>query len=157
MFFQKKEKVMLAVADGEAVSLSTVPDEAFSSGILGIGFAIKPSAGTVYCPVSGKIDTVTETRHAYTVLTDDGLDVLIHIGIDTVKLGGEGFLSMVSEGDRIKAGDVIARADLNLIAQKGLDTVIPVVVTNPEKLSQNRFSLGKALGGKSEIMRYRLE
>lgn len=155
MLFQKKEKVMLSPADGEAIPLSAVPDEAFSSGILGVGFAIKPSSGTVYCPVSGKIETITETRHAYTVLTDDGLDVLIHIGIDTVKLGGEGFLSMVSEGERIKAGDVIARVDLDLIAKKGLDTVIPVVITNPEKLSQNRITTGKALGGKSEILRYR--
>ena len=84
MLFQKKEKLILAVADGEAVPLNEVPDEAFSSGILGVGFAIAPTSGTVYSPVSGKIESITETRHAYTILTDDGLDVLVHVGIDTV-------------------------------------------------------------------------
>lgn len=155
MLFSKKEKIMLAVADGNAVPLTEVPDEAFSSGILGVGVAIEPTVGTVYAPVSGKIDSVTDSRHAYTILSDDGLDVLVHIGIDTVELGGKGFLSMVSEGDKVKAGDVIARVELEAIRQAGKPTVIPVLVTNPDALSAHSFTLGKVLGGKSEVMRYR--
>ena len=156
MLFQKKAKIMLAVADGNAVPLSEVPDEAFSSEILGKGFAVKPTSGTVYSPVDGTVESITESRHAYTLLSDDGLDILVHIGIDTVELKGEGFLSMVKEGDKIRAGDVLARADLDLIRQKGFETVIPVVITNPERLSKTDFSLGKVLGGKSEALRYQL-
>ena len=155
MLFVKKEKLMLAVADGQAIPLSEVPDEAFASGMLGVGFAIKPTAGTVYSPVSGKIISITDSRHAYTILTDDGLDVLVHIGIDTVSLGGEGFVSMVVAGEHIQAGSVIARADMELITSKNLSTVIPVLVTNPENLTKTDFTYGKVLGGKSEVMRYK--
>ena len=156
MLFQKKEKIILAVADGYAVPLSEVPDEAFSSGILGQGFAIKPTAGTVYAPASGTVESISETKHAYTLLTEDGLDILVHVGIDTVELKGEGFLPMVNVGDKIKAGDVLSRADLDLIKSKGYETVIPVLITNSEKLSKNDLTIGKVVGGKSEVLRYRL-
>jgi glucose-specific phosphotransferase system IIA component len=156
MLFSKKQKIMMAVANGKAIPLSEVPDEAFSSGILGVGFAIEPEDGTVYSPVSGKIDSITDSRHAYTILSDDGLDVLVHIGIDTVELGGNGFLSMVSIGDTVKEGDVIARADLDVIRKAEKPTVIPVLVTNPDALGSHDFTYGKVLGGKSEVMRYRL-
>lgn len=155
MLFPKKEKILPAVADGEAIPLSAVPDEAFASGMLGTGFGIKPTSGTIYCPANGKIVGITETRHAYTVLTDDGLDLLIHVGIDTVKLGGEGFISMVVEGERVKAGSILARADLDLITLRGYPTVTVVLVTNPEQLAKSSFSFGKVLGGQSEVMRYR--
>lgn len=156
MLFSKKQKMMTAVANGKAIPLSEVPDEAFSSGILGVGFAIEPADGTIYSPVSGKIDSITDSRHAYTILSDDGLDVLVHIGIDTVELGGNGFLSMVSIGDTVKEGDVIARADLDVIRKAEKPTVIPVLVTNPDALGSRDFTYGKVLGGKSEVMRYRL-
>jgi len=155
MLFQKKEKILPAVMDGEAIPLSAVPDEAFASGMLGVGFGIQPTSGTVYCPADGKIVGITETRHAYTVLTDDGLDLLIHVGIDTVKLGGEGFISMVVEGERVTAGSVIARADLELISSRGYPTVTVVLITNPDQLFKSSFTFGKVLGGKSEVMRYR--
>ena len=156
MLFQKKEKLILAVADGEAVPLNEVPDEAFSSGILGVGFAIAPTSGTVYSPVSGKIESITETRHAYTILTDDGLDILVHVGIDTVELGGEGFVCTVNAGERVKAGEVLAQVDLDLLQKKSYSTLIPVLVTNPERLSNTDFTYGRVLGGKSEAVRYRL-
>ncbi|MBR3893601.1 MAG: PTS glucose transporter subunit IIA [Clostridia bacterium] len=156
MLFQKKKKTLLAVADGVAVPLSAVPDEAFSSGMLGQGFAVKPTAGTVYAPIDGKVESVSDTRHAYTLLSDDGLDVLVHVGIDTVELKGEGFLSMVSVGDRVKAGDVLARADLDLIREKGFKTVIPVLVTNPEKMNVTDTVYTETVGGKTEILHYRL-
>lgn len=156
MLFQKKVKGLMAVADGKAIPLSEVPDEAFASGILGIGFAIEPDSGTVYCPTDGRIDSITDSKHAYTILSDDGLDVLVHIGIDTVELGGKGFLPMVSVGDRVKVGDVLARADLEVIRAAGKPTVIPVLVTDPDAVAHHDLIYGDVQGGKSEVLRYRL-
>jgi glucose-specific phosphotransferase system IIA component len=158
MLFSKKEKesALLAVADGEVVDLEKVPDEAFSSGVLGVGFAILPSSGVIHSPSAGKIESVTETGHAYTLLTEDGLDVLIHVGIDTVELKGEGFLTLVHEGQTVKAGDVLARVDLGVLRGKGLATHIPVLVTNPERLAKHDVSYGSAQGGKSRAMTYHI-
>ena len=105
--FSNSNKKILAVADGEVIQLSHVPDEVFSSGMLGEGFAVQPTAGTIYSPVNGTIGSVTETKHAYTVRSSDGLDILVHIGVDTVKLGGEGFISLVEEGDKVKGESVV--------------------------------------------------
>ena len=156
MQFFKKERDIFAVMDGRAVALSEVPDEAFASGILGVGFAIEPSAGTVYAPLSGKVESITQTKHAYSILSDDGLDMLVHIGIDTVTLGGEGFFAMVREGDHVEAGEALARVDLDLLRARGLSTVTPVLVTNPDLLSAHRISLGDTVGGKTVSMRYRI-
>lgn len=146
---------LLAAADGEAVELSRVPDEVFSSGMLGEGFAVEPTAGTIYSPVTGVIASVTETRHAYTIRSSDGLDILVHIGIDTVKLGGEGFLTLVDEGDEVKAGDIIARVDLELIRKKDCSTVIPVIITNFEDIKSFEVKNGAVRGGKSIAMTYK--
>ncbi|MBQ9131267.1 MAG: PTS glucose transporter subunit IIA [Clostridia bacterium] len=158
MLFSKFNARLLAVTDGNLLPLSQVPDQAFSSGILGQGYAIDPTAGTVYSPVSGTVDSIAETRHAYTILSEDGLDVLIHVGIDTVELKGEGFLPMVKIGDKVKAGDVLARADLDLIRSRGYATVIPVLITNPEALQGFRAAPAKTVtGGKSEALEYRIK
>ena len=156
MLFGKKEKSLLAVADGQAIPLSDVPDEAFASGLLGVGIAIRPSKGTVCSPSDGVIESITETGHAYTIHSLDGLDILVHIGIDTVTLGGKGFLPMVKVGYKVRAGDVIARADLDAIREAGLSTIIPVLITNPEVLEYNKPLFGEMQGGKSEALRYRL-
>lgn len=153
--FSNSNKKLLAVADGEVLPLSRVPDEVFSTGMLGEGFAVEPTAGTIYSPVSGRIDSVTETKHAYTVRSYDGLDILVHIGIDTVKLGGEGFLSLVEEGDEVKAGDIIARADLGLIKSRGCPAVIPVIVSNFEDMKSFDIKTGAVRGGKSPAMTYK--
>lgn len=148
-------KKLLAVADGNAVALESVPDEAFASGMLGNGFAVEPSAGTIYSPVNGKVESVTDTRHAYTIHSDDGLDILIHIGVDTVKLGGEGFISLVERGDSVRAGDIIAQADLGLIKSNGLSAITPVLVANSDELKSYDFKLGNVRGGRSAVMTYK--
>ena len=159
MLFSKKDKeaALVAVTDGEALPLEKVPDEAFSSGVLGVGFAILPTSGVIHSPVAGRIESVTETGHAYTILTEDGLDVLIHIGIDTVELKGEGFLTLAHEGQTVKAGDVLSRVDLTVLRSRGLHTHIPVLVTNPEKLTKYDLSCGPVQGGKSRVMTYRIQ
>ncbi|MBE6601140.1 MAG: PTS glucose transporter subunit IIA [Ruminococcaceae bacterium] len=150
----KKEKLMLFPIDGTLIPLSDVPDEAFCSGMLGIGFAVLPTAGTVYAPMTGRIESVTDARHAYTVMGDDGTELLVHVGIDTVTLGGKGFLPMVSEGDSVKAGDVLARVDLDVLREASLPLHTVVLITNPETVSELQICKGKGLGGKSEAARY---
>lgn len=158
MRFQRKNGTLLAVADGWAMPLSAVPDEAFSSGMLGVGFAIEPTAGTIYSPVNGSVDSVTETGHAYTIVSEDGLDILVHVGIDTVQLKGEGFLPMVQKGDRIKKGDVLARVDLERIKKSGLPLTVPVLITSPEEIKITLSPPNSpVIGGKTAVLQYRLE
>lgn len=156
MLFQKKKSPLLAVASGRAIPLANVPDEAFSTGILGKGFAIEPTNGAVYSPISGRIDNVSESKHAYTIFSDDGLDLLVHVGIDSVTLKGEGFTPLVEAGTLIRAGDPLMRVDLDLLRAKNVPTVIPVIVTNPERLRDTDFSFGTTEGGKTAVMHYRL-
>ena len=156
MLFRKKENKLLAVADGNAVSLSEVPDQAFASGLLGTGFAIEPTFGKILSPINGTLQAISESRHAYTIQSEDGLDVLVHIGIDTVELKGEGFVCHPCVGDTLRAGDPLATVDLDLLKKKGYPTVIPVLITNPERIDGIDFTYGRVLGGKSEAARYRL-
>lgn len=148
---------LLAVADGDAIPLTEVGDEAFSSGMLGEGFAIRLSGGTIYSPADGKIEGITETGHAYSIRTDAGLDVLVHIGVDTVKMGGLGFTPAVNEGDRVKAGDVIAIADLGAIRSAGFDTVTPVLISNKDRISGAKLKIkyGQVRGGVSPVLSWR--
>lgn len=148
-------KKLLAVADGNAVPLGRVPDEAFATGMLGSGYALEPVSGTIYSPISGQISSVTDTRHAYGIRSDDGLEVLVHIGVDTVSLGGEGFISLVEAGDSVRAGDVIAKADLALIRSRGLSPITPVLVSNADELRSFEVRLGSVRGGRSAVITYK--
>ena len=156
MFGFSQNNKLLAVADGRAVPLDEVSDEVFASGMLGGGFAVQPISGNIYSPVDGEIVGITESKHAFTIKSDDGLDVLVHIGIDTVKLGGNGFTPMVREGERVKAGGLIARVELSVIRGAGYDTVIPVVITNSEDMSGVKYRYGDVKGGKSAVISYQV-
>ena len=156
MLFSKKEKLLLYPTDGRLLPLSEVPDEAFASGLLGIGFAIEPTEGTVYAPMEGQIVSVAEALHAYTLVHRDGTELLLHVGIDTVTLKGEGFLSMVAEGDRVRAGDPVARVDLALLREKKLPPHVIVLLTDPDAIASFQTSCGKGLGGRSEAAHYTL-
>ncbi|WP_217363769.1 glucose PTS transporter subunit IIA [Paenibacillus sp. DCT19] len=115
---------------GQVVPLANVADEAFASEAMGKGVAIIPSAGTVVSPVDGVVATITKSKHAIAVIGNDGVEVLIHVGMDTVKLKGEGFTLHVKEGDQVHVGDVLMEVDLVLIQNKGFDIVTPVIITN---------------------------
>lgn len=156
MFFQKKNHALLSVANGVCIPLAEVEDEAFSSGMLGVGVAVEPRDGTVYCPVSGRIVDVAKTAHAYSIVTEEGVDLLIHIGIDTVSLGGKGFLPMVSVGDEVKAGEVLARVDLNILRGGNYPCTIVVLFTDPEQILDYKPLLGRVTGGQSKILEYRI-
>jgi PTS system D-glucosamine-specific IIC component len=128
---------------GEVVSLGDVPDEVFSQELMGPGFAIRPVDGLVQSPIDGKVLNVFPTKHAIGLLSNDGLEVLIHFGIDSVKLKGEGFESFVEEGQKIKVGDDLLRADLKKVEGQIPSTVTPIIFTNlaPDK----KISFGKKM------------
>ena len=115
---------------GEVVALNEVNDPVFSSGVMGQGIAVKPSKGVVYAPADAEIAIAFPTGHAYGLKTDNGAEILIHVGIDTVSMNGEGFEAKVSQGDRVKAGDVIGTFDSEAIAANGLDDTTMVIITN---------------------------
>ncbi len=118
--------------EGNVKELSTIEDEVFSSGMLGKGVAIEPDNGDVVSPVAGVVTTVFPTKHAIGLTSDDGVEILIHIGMDTVGLNGEAFESFVKQNDRVKKGDLLVRADLSKIKAAGLSIITPVVITNSD-------------------------
>lgn len=139
------EKV-LSVADGLALPITEVDDQVFAAKMMGDGFAVEPENGNVYSPVSGVITSVFPTKHALGILSDNGLEVLVHIGLDTVALNGVPFSAKVSEGDRVTAGDLLVVADLAAITSAGRETTIVVVFTNqPEIKAVSLDKQGKVL------------
>lgn len=126
---------ILSPLAGKAIALEDVPDPTFAEGILGLGAAVEPSEGKITAPADGVVGTLFDTHHAIGLNLDNGAELLIHIGINTVELNGEGFTAHVSEGDRVKKGQTLITFDKELIASKGYKTVTPVIVTNPDEYS----------------------
>ena len=120
---------------GDVVALSDVNDPVFSSGAMGQGIAVKPSQGVVYAPADAEVSIAFPTGHAFGLKTTDGAEVLIHVGIDTVTMNGDGFEAKVAQGDKVKAGDVLGTFDSNKIAAAGLDDTTMVIVTNTADFS----------------------
>lgn len=125
-----KKETLYSPMVGNVLPLSKVPDETFSSKLLGEGLAITPSVGEVYAPFDGEIISLFPTKHAIALKDDKGVEVLIHIGIDTVELNGEGFEQLVKVGDFVKRGQLLLRMDIDFISSKGYSLISPVVVTN---------------------------
>ena len=120
---------------GDVVALADVNDPVFSSGAMGQGIAVKPSQGVVYAPADAEVSIAFPTGHAFGLKTTDGAEVLIHVGIDTVTMNGEGFEAKVAQGDKVKAGDILGTFDSNKIAAAGLDDTTMVIVTNTADFS----------------------
>ena len=117
---------------GNIVKLESVKDEAFSSGAMGKGIAIEPTEGKVYAPFDGIIETAFPTKHAIGFTSDKGVELLIHVGMDTVKLGGAHFISHIEEGQKVKKGDLLLEFDMEKIRDEGYPTITPVIVTNSD-------------------------
>ena len=112
------------------ISLTEVEDPVFAGGVLGEGVAIIPDEGKVYAPADGIISAVTDTKHAVGITTDTGAEVLIHVGLDTVRLGGEGFTLHCKEGDRVIKGSLLLEFDMDKIKEEGLALTTPVLISN---------------------------
>lgn len=126
---------IMAPISGESVPLSQVPDETFAGGHMGNGVAIKPTEGILKAPFDGKVAHIVKSNHAVILEHSSGMQLLLHIGIDTVSLKGTGFVSHITSGDRVKAGQTLIEFDLEAIRTAGCDTISPVIVTPTEKFS----------------------
>ncbi|MDC3418534.1 PTS sugar transporter subunit IIA [Aquibacillus salsiterrae] len=124
------EDKVVAPVSGELVSITDVPDPTFSQKMMGDGIAIKPSSGKVVAPVNGKVVNLFPTKHAVGIESEAGVEYLIHIGLETVSLNGEGFEAHVKQGDKVSAGDLLITVDLDVVSAKAESTITPLVITN---------------------------
>ncbi|WP_297377129.1 beta-glucoside-specific PTS transporter subunit IIABC [uncultured Helcococcus sp.] len=129
-----KEEIIYSPLKGEVIELKNINDQAFASGALGKGIAIEPTDGKVSSPVKGTVTMLFNTNHAIGITSDSGVEILIHIGMDTVNLDGQGFKALVKNGDKIEVGQDLIEVDLELLKEKGFETVTPIVVTNTDDM-----------------------
>ncbi len=129
----KKEEVFSSYVEGRMADISEAPDEAFAGKLMGDGIVMFPKGNIVYAPADATIETVFPTKHAIGLKTKEGTEILLHVGIDTVKLDGKGFTVFVNDGDTVKKGDKLMEVDLNYIAENAASTAIPMVFTNLEE------------------------
>ena len=140
MFFKKlfgkneetnnNQGVIVSPATGKLVALEEVPDPVFSTKMMGDGLAVDPTEGLIVSPVDGDVLQVFPTKHAVGLKTADNVEILIHIGLETVAMNGEGFEAFVKEGDKVKKGDKLISFDLDLIREKAKSTITPIIITN---------------------------
>lgn len=130
--FEKNAKTisLKAVEDGRTIPMDEVNDQTFAQELLGLGIAIVPSNGTVVSPIDGTIATVMDTKHAVCIQGEDGLELIVHAGLDTVELNGKYYQTYKEIGDQVKAGDVLLEFDLEEITKAGYDVTTPIVITN---------------------------
>ena len=132
-FLKKKKNEQSAVA-GKSIPLSEVPDPVFAQKMAGDGIAIDTTGDTIVAPADGELTLVFKTKHAFALTLENGVELLVHIGIETVGLEGEGFEQLVEQGAKVKAGTPIIKIDRELIKSKGLSLITPILITNPDIL-----------------------
>ena len=132
----RKSFMLYSPLNGELVPLKEVSDEVFSSGMLGEGIAIEPNNGKLVAPCAGVVGHIFDTQHAMNIVSDFGCEILLHIGLDTVKLKGKGFNVKVKEGQRVNKGDILCEFDSKIIKGAGLKTTTPMVITNANEFAK---------------------
>ncbi|RFA35617.1 PTS glucose transporter subunit IIA [Virgibacillus dokdonensis] len=130
LFKKSKEQIIYAPLNGDIVPLEEVPDPVFSQKMMGEGIAIMPTDGKLVSPVNGKVVQIPDTKHAIGLVADDGTEILIHVGLETVALKGKGFDVKVQADDTVKLGDLLMDIDLAYIKEHASSTVTPIIITN---------------------------
>ncbi len=152
---EASNNTLVAVADGDLIPLSEVPDPVFSQKLAGDGAAIIVKGNTVVAPASGELSLVFKTKHAFAMTLDNGLELLVHIGIDTVGLNGEGFEQLVEQGAKVKAGTPIIKIDRDFILSKGLSLATPILITNVDSTkSISPVTSGSVVAGENVIVAF---
>jgi len=145
-FLKRKVRDIVAPADGQIVALESVNDEVFSQKMVGDGVAIMPVTGSFSAPIDGVVSKIFSTNHAYSIKSDKDLEVMVHIGLETVALEGQGFTRIASEGDVVKAGDVIIEADLAYIMTHAKDIITPILISDESDVKniEKKYTIVKA-------------
>ncbi|NLU10249.1 MAG: PTS glucose transporter subunit IIA [Tepidanaerobacter acetatoxydans] len=152
-FFKRNKYIeIIAPITGEIIPIEEVPDEVFSKKMIGDGLAIEPKEGKVVSPIDGKVATVFPTNHAIGLVTKEGLEILIHIGLDTVELNGEGFKRIISMGSPIKKGEILIEFDINLLRERGKSLITPIIITNMDKVKELKKNIEEVEMGKQTIL-----
>ncbi len=141
--FGKKVDSLTAPIAGKAVAITEVPDPTFAEGMLGNGIAIVPTDGKVYAPCDATVDMMFKTGHAVSLIADNGAEILIHVGLETVGLEGKPFTVHVSDGDKVKKGQLLIEVDLEAVKAAGLNTITPMLVCNSSDYATFRTQVGK--------------
>ena len=142
---EKKENGLFAPIAGQAVPVTEVPDPTFAEGMLGDGITIIPSEGKVYAPCDATVDMMFTTGHAVSLVADNGAEILIHVGLETVGLEGKPFKVHVENGQKVKKGDLMIEVDLEAVKAAGLNTITPVLVCNSSDFTTFNKTTGKAV------------
>ncbi|WP_024615753.1 PTS glucose transporter subunit IIA [Clostridium sp. Ade.TY] len=160
-FFKKKKQDealnFVAPVSGKVIDLSEVPDPVFAQKMAGDGVGIDTTGDVIVAPCDGELSLVFKTKHAFAMTLDNGIELLVHIGIETVSLNGEGFEQLVEQGTKVKAGTPIIKIDRDFIKGKGLSLVTPVLITNPDSVKSIEAKTGvDAVAGETVIIEYGL-
>ncbi|HGS2673428.1 TPA: PTS transporter subunit IIBC [Streptococcus pneumoniae] len=154
--FKDLTEEVYSVADGQVVALEQVKDPVFAQKMMGDGFAVEPANGNIVSPVSGTVSSIFPTKHAFGIVTEAGLEVLVHIGLDTVSLEGKPFTVHVAEGQKVAAGDLLVTADLNAIRAAGRETSTVVVFTNGDAIKSVKLEKTGSLAAKTAVAKVEL-
>lgn len=147
--FKKSKQVIISPMDGDVVALEEVPDEVFSKGLSGDGMAIVPLSGTVVAPIDGVVSRIFPTNHAFLISKKNGIEVMVHIGLDTVELKGEGFERLVEEGAKVTAGIPIISVDLDYLESKRKKTITPILINCDKNIEIEKHKIGTVREGES--------
>lgn len=150
--FKKKEINLYAPVNGHMIRLEEVSDHVFASHMMGDGVAFKLEDNTVCAPCDGKVTFIPETLHAFGMKAYNGAEILVHIGLDTVNLKGQGFQKLVNQGDRVRKGTPIIRLNITFMKEKKLDLTTPMVITNSTDYDLTVVSYGQVRKGESQII-----
>ena len=155
--FLKKNKDIVAPVSGKVIDLSEVPDEVFAQRLAGDGVAILPTGNEIVAPADGVLTLLFNTGHAFAITLKNGVELLVHIGIDTVALNGKGFTKLVEQGIKVKAGMPIVRIDEEAVEAAGYSLITPVLITNPEIIKDLTGAVGEtAVAGETQIIDYKM-
>ncbi|ASK78492.1 PTS glucose transporter subunit IIA [Paraphotobacterium marinum] len=147
------ELEIIAPLSGKIVPIEEVPDVVFSEKIVGDGVAIQPSGNKMVAPVKGTIGKIFETNHAFSIQSENGVELFVHFGIDTVELKGDGFTRVAKEGQSVNVGDTIIEFDLDILLDKAKSVITPVVISNVEDMKEIQKMTGNAEVGKTSIIK----
>ena len=154
---KKDFKNIYSLQSGKIIDIESIEDSIFSKKILGDGIGIIPNNNQIYSPVDGEIVLIANTKHAIGIKTYDGLKILIHLGIDTVELKGEGFKIFVELGDKVKHGDILAEMDLGIFKEKNFNPIAIMIIENMEEIEEIKKSKGNIKTKNNVSIKYKLK